>query len=72
MGSNHQTTNSESTIFLANIYYDFFFDWQNEKNKMFWTNKKLFSCSTGQTEKNSRKNWGKQNSLFGVMIPLAH
>ena len=24
-------SNSESTIFLTNIYYDFFFNWQTEK-----------------------------------------
>ena len=37
--------------FLANIYYDFFLNWQNEKNKMFWTNKKfvfLFNWSNWQ------------------------
>ena len=26
-------SNSESTIFLTNIYYDFFFNWQTEKKK---------------------------------------
>ena len=28
---------------LTNIYFDFFFNWQTEKETMFWTNKKLFS-----------------------------
>ena len=41
--------NSESTIFLVNICYDFFFNnfnWLTEK--LFWTNKKFvysFNCS---------------------------
>ena len=31
-----QTTNSESTNFLKNIYYyDFFLNWQTEKNSLF-------------------------------------
>ena len=31
----------------------------------------MFSLSTAQTEKNSRKNWGKEDSLFGGLIPWA-
>ena len=48
--------NSESTNFLINIYYDFFFNWQTERKKnMFWTNKKFIFFLTDQTEKNSPK-----------------
>ena len=57
MGSNHQTTNSESRIFLTNIYYDFFFNWQTEKQNCFEPIRILLSFSTAQTEKNSWKNW---------------
>ena len=41
MRSNHKTTNSESTNFLANMYYDFFFKRQTEKNlkEKIWENK---------------------------------
>ena len=35
-------SNSESTIFLTNICYDFFFNWQTEGKNLFWTNKVYF------------------------------
>ena len=40
--------------------YDFFFNWQTEKNTCFKPIKSLFSCSTAQTEKNSWKKFMKQ------------
>jgi hypothetical protein len=42
-------------MFLTNIYYDFFFNWQIEKKKTpgFEPIKSLFSFSTAQTEINS-------------------
>jgi hypothetical protein len=43
MGSNHQTTNPESTI-----YHDFFFNWQTEKKNCFLPKRSLFSFSTAQ------------------------
>ena len=48
MGSNHQTTNSKSTTFLPNVYYDFFATGKLKKN-LFWTIKKyvfFFNCSS--------------------------
>ena len=33
--------NSEPSIFLTNISYDLFFNWQTEKKKLVWTNKKF-------------------------------
>ena len=44
----HQSRIPSQQIFLTNICYDFFFNWQIEKKKLFWTNKKLFfffNCS---------------------------
>ena len=61
VSNNHQTTNSEST----NFYYDLFFDWRTETKNCFGPIKSLFSLSTAQTE----KNWGKQDLLFGGLIP---
>ena len=66
-------SNSECTIFLTNICYDFFLNWQTEK-KLFWTNKKFvffFNYVLTQTEKNfvdriGESNWGRRlmNSLL--------
>jgi hypothetical protein len=50
-GSIHQTTNYESTHFLANIKCDFFFNWQSEKKNCFAPIRSLLSFSTAQTEK---------------------
>ena len=33
--------NYQYKIFLTNICYDFFLNWQTEKKKLFWTNKKF-------------------------------
>ena len=41
----------ESTFFLTNIRYDFFFNWQIEKKHFFGPIRNLFSLSTAQTEK---------------------
>ena len=41
-------SNSESTNFLTNIYYDFLFNWQTEKGHLFEPIRSLFSFSTGQ------------------------
>ena len=46
-------SNSESTIFLMNIYYDFFFHWQTEEKKPFGPIRNLVYHSTAQTQKNS-------------------
>ena len=46
-------------LFLMNIYYDFFFNWQTEKKHLFWTNKKFFSFLTAQTEKKFVKQIGE-------------
>jgi hypothetical protein len=42
-------------IFLANIYCDFFFNWQTEEKNMFRNKKFVVLFSTAQTEKNVRK-----------------
>ena len=34
-------SNSESMIFLTNVYYDFCFIWQTENKNLFWTYKKF-------------------------------
>ena len=46
MGSIHQT-NSESTNFFNEYYYDFFFNYKTEKRKLL----SLFTFSTAQTKK---------------------
>ena len=59
MGSNYQTMNSESVIFLKNINYDFF-STDKLRKKLFWTNKKFvffFKCLNW--ENFERKNWEK-------------
>ena len=42
-----------------------------DKKNYFGPTRRLFSFSTAKTEKNLRKNWGKQDSLFGGLIPRA-
>ena len=71
MTSNLQTTNL--------VFPKFFSVWAVEKEtklfidpklrqNLFWTNKNEFSFSTANTEKNSWKNWGNQDYLFGGLI----
>ena len=56
----HQSRIPNLRFFLTNVYYDFFFNWQTEEKKLFWTNKSLFSFSTAQTEKYMWKKFVKQ------------
>ena len=39
--SRDQTTKQQILVFLTNIYYEFFFKRQSEKQKLFWNNKKF-------------------------------
>ena len=77
LGTVHQIlspiSDSESTNFWMNMYYDFFFNWQNEKKHLFWTNKKFvffFNCSNW--EKIRETNWWNylMNSLTAVKLPI--
>ena len=52
--------NSESTSFLTNICYDFFFNYQTKKKNLLLTNKKLFNFSTPQHVKVWWTKLGKQ------------
>ena len=63
MGSNHQTTNSEST----NFYCDLVFDWRTETKNLFWTNKKFifsFNCS-------NREKLGKTRFVVWWFDPMS-
>jgi hypothetical protein len=72
MGSNHQTTNSESTNFLTNIYRDFFFNWQTEKKACFGPIRSLFSFSTTQTLKKLWKKSVKTSHEFVTYPPKTY
>ena len=65
MGSNYQTMNSEATIFLPNIYHDFYFNWQTEKNPVLDQQGVYFFFRLLKL----RKILGKQDFLFGGLIP---
>ena len=54
-------SNSESTIFLTNIYYDFYFNWQTEKKHLFSTNKEFVFFF-------NYLNWEKFVKLIGEII----
>ena len=58
MGSNYQTMNSEATIFLPNIYHDFYFNWQTEKNPVL-DQQGVYFFSTAKTVKDFGKIFGK-------------
>ena len=71
MGSNNQTTNL--------VFPNFFSVWKRKKSGfldsrlvVYWTNKKLGFFSIAQTEKILGENCGKQDLLFGGLIPWAH
>ena len=51
----HQSRIPNIRIFLTNICYGFFFNWQTEKKSCFGPIKNLFFFSSAQTEKNSGK-----------------
>ena len=60
VGSNYQTTSSESTNFLTNIYYEFFFERQSKSKKYFGPIKSFFSFSTAKLK------WGEGGTRFIV------
>ena len=62
-------SNSESTKFLTNISYYFFFNWQIEKKKhCLGPIRSSFSFSTAQTEKNLWKKFVKTSDEFVIYL----
>ena len=63
----HESRIPNLQIFITTICYDFFYNWQTEKKRLFWTNKKFvffFNCSNWK--KILETNWWKHlmNSLY--------
>ena len=42
---------------MTNICYDYFFNLQTEKKKLFWTNKKYAQTENNSWRKISNRNW---------------
>ena len=71
IGSNRQTTNSESIFFLMNVYHDFFFSWKTEKKFCLWLIRSLFSFPIAQNDKNLKKILEKTKFIAWSFDPMS-